>query len=417
MRPDLTFVLRGGNASSFESALHELIHLRIAIDRVLPEDQRSSFFGEYNQLIEMTEVMSTAKFGAGSTLGDKSSYGALPLAAGTWEKVIVVLNKMEVICNFFINQDANAEAAFDKEPLLTPAALVEFILQEKYVTQAAARATSRSGSPRQRHGGHALCGHGRFPFPGFVSAEAQERIAKSPVGSRLLRDATDSLRVSMKALYDELDQLLPREEAKNPPTPPATMPDPIMFQWRPLGLDGQSIPPAPAKLPEYGLGRVVSGAAPWTPFRYGTESQCDTVAGIMPELRIVLDTNVLVSAFRSQRGPAYRLVSLIGRGRFALSISVPLVFEYEDVLGRATGLEEADIARVLRYICSVAWHQRIFFLWRPLLPDPKDDLILELAVASRSSCIVTYNQRDFMKADLFGIEVVTPEELLGRIGE
>lgn len=136
----------------------------------------------------------------------------------------------------------------------------------------------------------------------------------------------------------------------------------------------------------------------------------------MEGFRVVLDTNVLVSAFRSQRGPAYRLVSLIGSERFELSISVPLVFEYEDVLGRATGLDEIDIARVLRYICSVAWHQRIFFLWRPLLPDPKDDLILELAVASRSSCIVTYNQRDFMKADLFGIEVVTPEELLRRIG-
>jgi hypothetical protein len=253
VRHDLTFTLRGGNASSFESALHELIHLRIAIDRVLPADQRSSFFGEYNQLIEMTEVMATAKFGAGGTLGDKSSYGALPLAAGTWERVKVVLNKMEVIRNFFINQDASAQAAFDKEPLLTPAALVEFILQEKYVTQAAARATSRSGSaPNNDTVATRYAGTVTSRFQGFVSPEAQERIAKSPVGSRMLRDATDSMRVSMKALYDELDQLLrqAQEAAKNPPAPPANMPDPMMFQWRPLGLDGQPVQPAPAKLPE-----------------------------------------------------------------------------------------------------------------------------------------------------------------------
>lgn len=132
--------------------------------------------------------------------------------------------------------------------------------------------------------------------------------------------------------------------------------------------------------------------------------------------RVVLDTNVLVSAFRSRRGPAYRLVSLLGTKRIEVSVSVPLVFEYEDVLGRATDLEEDDLARVLRYICSVAWHQRIFFLWRPLLPDAKDDLILELAVASRARWIVTYNQRDCMKADLFGIGVLAPEDLLRRIG-
>ena len=136
----------------------------------------------------------------------------------------------------------------------------------------------------------------------------------------------------------------------------------------------------------------------------------------MKSPRVVLDTNVLVSAFRSRRGPAFALVSRIGSGSFEICVSVPLVLEYEEVLHRETTLEEGEIISVLQFLCSVAHRQKIFYLWRPLLPDPKDDMVLELAVASRSRFIVTYNQRDFVPADRFGIELLKPEDLLRRIG-
>jgi putative PIN family toxin of toxin-antitoxin system len=132
--------------------------------------------------------------------------------------------------------------------------------------------------------------------------------------------------------------------------------------------------------------------------------------------RAVLDTNVIVSAFRSRKGPAFALVSRIGSGSFEVSVSVPLVLEYEEVLSRATSLGEEEAVAVLRFLCSAAHRQKIFYLWRPLLPDPKDDMVLELAVASRSRYIVTYNQRDFGPAERFGIEALTPESFLRRIG-
>jgi putative PIN family toxin of toxin-antitoxin system len=132
--------------------------------------------------------------------------------------------------------------------------------------------------------------------------------------------------------------------------------------------------------------------------------------------RAVLDTNVIVSAFRSRRGPAYRLVSEIGKGNFEMSVSVPLVLEYEEVLQRATGLGEQEVLAALRFFCSVARRQKIFFLWRPILPDPKDDMVLELAVASRAEYIVTYNSKDFGAAAGFGIEVLTPKSFLRIVG-
>lgn len=137
----------------------------------------------------------------------------------------------------------------------------------------------------------------------------------------------------------------------------------------------------------------------------------------MERVRVVLDTNVLVSAFRSREGVAFRLITLLREDRFKICVSVPLVLEYEDVLLRATSLGEEDVLTVLRFLCAIADQQKIFFLWRPVLPDPKDDMVLELAVASRARYIVTYNGKDFAAAQRFGIESLTPKAFLDVIGD
>lgn len=138
-----------------------------------------------------------------------------------------------------------------------------------------------------------------------------------------------------------------------------------------------------------------------------------------PAPRIVLDTNVVVAGFRSRRGASFRLLSEVGRGKFDIALSVPLVFEYEDALLRhasATGLSRKDVDAVLDYFCSVAHLQTIFFLWRPLLPDPKDDLVLELAVAAACRTVVTYNIRDFRGSESLGVAAQPPGECLKAIG-
>ena len=60
-----------------------------------------------------------------------------------------------------------------------------------------------------------------------------------------------------------------------------------------------------------------------------------------------------------------------------------------------------DIGKLLDYLASVALHQEVFFLWRPTLRDPKDDMVLELAVAAAADRIVTHNRRDFADASSF----------------
>ncbi|TVR50033.1 MAG: putative toxin-antitoxin system toxin component, PIN family [Gemmatimonadales bacterium] len=136
---------------------------------------------------------------------------------------------------------------------------------------------------------------------------------------------------------------------------------------------------------------------------------------------VVLDTNVLISALRSRRGASFRLLSMLGiRPDLQVHVSVPLVLEYEQVAKRQAGelgLDPGDIDDVLDYLCQVAVRHEIYYLWRPVLRDPGDDMVLEAAVAGGCSFIVSYNKRDFEGAARFGIEVVTARELLQRMGE
>jgi len=131
---------------------------------------------------------------------------------------------------------------------------------------------------------------------------------------------------------------------------------------------------------------------------------------------IVIDTNILVSALRSKQGASYKLLSFIGTDHFKTVISVPLILEYEDVLSREyIPLDKEAITSVLDYFCKVSEHRKVHYLWRPLLKDPKDDHILELAVEAQCTAIVTYNKRDFEGASQFCLVVETPLEFLKRL--
>jgi len=132
---------------------------------------------------------------------------------------------------------------------------------------------------------------------------------------------------------------------------------------------------------------------------------------------ILLDTNVLVAALRSQRGASYLLLKMIDDKRIQLHVSTPLIKEYEDVLSRSKhALDETEVETVLDYLVLVAKVHKIYYLWRPILKDIKDDMVLELAVKA-NSMIITYNKGDFKESEQFNIPVLNPKEFLNMLGE
>src|SRR5258707_184947 len=134
-------------------------------------------------------------------------------------------------------------------------------------------------------------------------------------------------------------------------------------------------------------------------------------------MEVVLDTNVLVAAFRSSLGASYRLISRLDEGSWRPVISPALALEYEAVLKRdpeeyGSTLDELD--RFLAYLYGKSRVVQIYFNWRPMLRDPDDDHVLEVAV--RTGCpLVTFNRKDFDQAQRFGIMIMTPKELLERL--
>lgn len=134
-------------------------------------------------------------------------------------------------------------------------------------------------------------------------------------------------------------------------------------------------------------------------------------------IQVVVDTNVLVAATRSNLGASFELIRLFGAGdvRWEWNVSAALLLEYEAVLKReqhrqGRPLEAVD--RLLDDIARRANRHSIFYLVRPFLSDPDDELVLELALASSSEYIVTHNRNDFREAERFGLAILSPGEFL-----
>lgn len=132
----------------------------------------------------------------------------------------------------------------------------------------------------------------------------------------------------------------------------------------------------------------------------------------------MIDTNVLIAALRSSSGASHQILLAADRGAFEIALSVPLLAEYDDVATRPSSgitIPAKAVEAIISQIAMLSHKQSIYYLWRPFLPDPKDDMVLELAVASGASHIVTFNHKDLQPATEFGIAVVKPSEFINLL--
>jgi len=146
-------------------------------------------------------------------------------------------------------------------------------------------------------------------------------------------------------------------------------------------------------------------------------------------MKIVVDTDVFLSALFSKNGASYRLLFWLVKNYKSFDkkysvVSNSLVTEYEAVLTREKNIEKIknfsknDIIKFIDSICLISYHQSINFLWRPFLKDSDDDMILEVAFNSKANFIITHNKKDFKGVEEnFYIKVFTPKEFLIHIGE
>ena len=129
----------------------------------------------------------------------------------------------------------------------------------------------------------------------------------------------------------------------------------------------------------------------------------------------------MVAAIRSDRGASRLLLVGALERRYRMLVSVPLMFEYESVLTRdehldASGLSNDDVQAILDAIAQAAEAVRLAYLWRPVLSDAEDDMVLETAVNGGANLLVTFNRRDFESAAAtFAVRIVSPAEAVEEL--
>jgi uncharacterized protein len=135
--------------------------------------------------------------------------------------------------------------------------------------------------------------------------------------------------------------------------------------------------------------------------------------------RIVVDTNVLVSALLSKSSkttPSREVLRACALGKYQPLISVALFSEYEDVLSRPKLVDAKRrkiVDQALDGFLSLCQNVRIFYRYRPNLPDENDNFVIELALAGAAHYVVTYNTKDFRGELRFpNLTVLTPETLI-----
>lgn len=138
-------------------------------------------------------------------------------------------------------------------------------------------------------------------------------------------------------------------------------------------------------------------------------------------MRLVLDTDILVAAIRSDAGASRRLLVAALRREFAMLVSTSLLIEYEAVMTRpqhlaAASLTVRDVGALLDVVAGIAEQVRLAFQWRPILRDPDDEMVLGTAVNGGADAIVTFNARDFANAgEQFGLAILKPGEAVNKL--
>jgi len=148
---------------------------------------------------------------------------------------------------------------------------------------------------------------------------------------------------------------------------------------------------------------------------------CGGISDTINNMRAVIDTNIFLGACLGS-GAANQTVAACLRGQCTPIMGVALLTEYEDVMGRSELFGQCNLSLqerndLLDIFLSVCEWTRVYYIWRPNLPDEADNHLIELAIAGGAELIVTRNLRDVQRGELQfpSLRIVSPEDFLKEI--
>lgn len=129
-------------------------------------------------------------------------------------------------------------------------------------------------------------------------------------------------------------------------------------------------------------------------------------------MRIVLDTNVLVSGLLSPFGPPGEIVRMAASGALQFCYDARIISEYRRVLLRPKFPFNPDRVNALLDVIEKSGHVVAPYPLQNPLPDLNDEPFLEVAIAGQARCLVTGTLGHYTEESCQAIRVLSPAELL-----
>lgn len=139
------------------------------------------------------------------------------------------------------------------------------------------------------------------------------------------------------------------------------------------------------------------------------------------DMKAVIDTNIFLGACLGT-GITGKVIAASLEGRFQPLMGAALLAEHEDMLGRQALFARCRLSAEERenlfdiYLSKCEWI-RVYYTWRPNLPDEADNHLVELAIAGGADAIVTRNLRDLTRMELRfpSLRIVSPDVFLKEV--
>jgi putative PIN family toxin of toxin-antitoxin system len=141
-------------------------------------------------------------------------------------------------------------------------------------------------------------------------------------------------------------------------------------------------------------------------------------------MRIVIDTDVLLSGLRSPTGASRMILTGVLERSLTPLINTGILLEYEAVLKRAenmawTGLQLAEVDDLLDFWADCAEHVSRRSASRASVKDPNDAMFADAALTGRADALVTFNIKDYARSDdprhQLAVDVVRPGDFVRRL--
>jgi len=134
-------------------------------------------------------------------------------------------------------------------------------------------------------------------------------------------------------------------------------------------------------------------------------------------LRVVLDTNILISAFLSQKSSPYQCLQMVQNKSVKSITCIEILQEFQQKLAGKFKLSPYRVQQELQKIVDCSEIVAISNSLNVVIADPKDNMVIECAVVGGASHIITGDKRHLLPLiNYLGIAIISASDFL-KLGD